>query len=318
MVLNGVMSELKKIFLAVSFSVFIVYLSIVFPFLIFGLFLSIIPLVILVLKKEYLNASISYIIVFGLLAIAFPVHLVLIYIFMFVVFGIGFAIILKQKHPALRTIRFSIVLFFLVFIVIVIILKLVANINILDSVRSLLERARYEAMAVYERWGVKEDLLKDFELQWENFALIFEKLFVSIVTIIAIIGIWICYFVCSKIFPRYNISIASLPKFSNWRPKEETVWGLILAGGLFLLGSRSGWVFFERVGLNLAVVFLAMYLLAGISLVVFFLNFFRIRIFFRALLYLLIILQPLMFSVLGIIDVWLNWRGKLINRQVKK
>ena len=312
------MSELKKIFLAVSFSIFVVYISIVFPFLIFGLFLSIIPLVILILKGEFLNACISYIIVFGLLAIAFPVPLVVIYISMFGAFGIGFAIILKKGYSPLRTIRFSTVLFFLIFIVLVIMLKLMANINILDSVRSLLERTRYEAIAVYERWGVKEDLLRDFELQWENFALIFERLFISILTIIVIVGIWICYSVCSKVFPRYSISIASLPKFSNWRPKEEAIWGLILAGGLFLLGSNRGWVFFERVGLNLAVVFLAMYLLAGISLILFLLNFFRIRIFFRALIYLLIILHPLIFSGFGIIDVWLNWRQKIINRQVGK
>jgi len=312
------MSELKKIVLAVSFSIFLVYISVVFPFLIFGLFLSIIPLVILILKEEFLNACISYIIVFGLLAIAFPVPLVLIYIFMFGAFGIGFAVILKKRYSPFRTIRFSIVLFFLIFIVLVIMLKLVANINILDSVRSLLERVRYEAIAVYEKWSVKEDLLREFELQWENFALIFERLFISIVTIVAIVGIWICYLVCSKVFPHYNLSIASLPEFSNWRPKEEAIWGLILAGGFFLLGSYRGWVFFERVGLNLAVVFLAMYLLAGISLIVFFLNFFRIRIFFRALLYLLIILQPLIFSGFGIIDVWLNWRQKIINRQAGK
>jgi hypothetical protein len=94
--------------------------------------------------------------------------------------------------------------------------------------------------------------------------------------------------------------------FSSWAIPDSWVWGFIFA--LFLYLFPDPW---KRVGLNLLLAFLGLYLLQGMAIASSLLRRWHFPALLRVSIYLVSFIQPfllLLFAGLGLFDVWLDFR----------
>jgi uncharacterized protein YybS (DUF2232 family) len=122
-----------------------------------------------------------------------------------------------------------------------------------------------------------------------------------------------CYGMARSLILRKDpaAAILSEPSLATWHAPDSWVWGLIVSLGLVasgLLTATKGIAFF--LGLNLALVFLLVYSVQGLSLVEFTLRKARVGTIWRSLILTFIVALPLIVPViaLGVVDIWADFR----------
>ena len=122
-----------------------------------------------------------------------------------------------------------------------------------------------------------------------------------------------CYGMARNLILRKDpaAAILSEPSLATWHAPDSWVWGLIVSLGLVasgLLTATKGIAFF--LGLNLALVFLLVYSVQGLSLVEFTLRKARVGTIWRSLILTFIVALPLIVPViaLGVVDIWADFR----------
>jgi uncharacterized protein YybS (DUF2232 family) len=93
----------------------------------------------------------------------------------------------------------------------------------------------------------------------------------------------------------------------RWQAPERMIWGVIAAGfALFLL---SGSI--KLLAMNAIIVMMAIYVFHGLSILLFFLNKYRVPSLIRIGLFFLIVFQQVLLGVLalaGLFDQWVDFR----------
>lgn len=106
-------------------------------------------------------------------------------------------------------------------------------------------------------------------------------------------------------------TVLSEPTLATWHAPDSWVWGLIVTLGLVaggLITSTKGLSFF--LGLNLALLYLIIYAVQGISLVEFSLRKARVGTIWRSMILTMIVALPVIVPViaLGVVDIWADFR----------
>ncbi len=101
-------------------------------------------------------------------------------------------------------------------------------------------------------------------------------------------------------------TILSEPSLATWHAPDSWVWGLIITLGLVALPD----VTIRFIGMNLALVFLLVYSVQGISLVEFTLRKAKVGTIWRSLILTIIVALPVIVPViaLGVVDIWADFR----------
>lgn len=122
------------------------------------------------------------------------------------------------------------------------------------------------------------------------------------------------FLISQRVLRGRGLPNVSLPPFKDWQVPWYMAWGFLLglaaAVGYRYLDRQSGMITMY-VGLNLMIVFGTLFMVQGLSLVLFFCDKFKLRPGVRALLLLLAgLLQSLVQALtwLGLFDVWFNYR----------
>jgi hypothetical protein len=102
--------------------------------------------------------------------------------------------------------------------------------------------------------------------------------------------------------------LAAHPSLAAWRAPDQWVWGLIATLGLVAAFPRGSTAWFA--GLNLALLFLLVYIAQGVAIVEFFLRRARIPVIWRGLLHALLLALPTVVAVIafGVVDIWGDFR----------
>jgi len=96
-------------------------------------------------------------------------------------------------------------------------------------------------------------------------------------------------------------------RFSRWFVSDQVVWVLIGSSAIFFLNDNI----LGAVGLNLLLLALVVYFFQGLSLIIYFLESKSVPVFFWALIFIVIVFQPLLIGAsigLGIFDIWMDMR----------
>ncbi len=106
-------------------------------------------------------------------------------------------------------------------------------------------------------------------------------------------------------------TVLSEPTLATWHAPDSWVWGLIVTLGLVasgLITSTKGLSFF--LGLNLALLYLIIYAVQGLSLVEFSLRKAKVGTIWRSLILTMIVALPVIVPViaLGVVDIWADFR----------
>ena len=119
--------------------------------------------------------------------------------------------------------------------------------------------------------------------------------------------VWLNVIMSRPLFRRRNLEVPEFGALDRWQSPELMVWGLIAAGfSLFLSISPL-----RLVAVNALVILLAIYFFHGLSILLFFLNKYRVPPWMRIGVYALILLQQFLVigvTMAGVFDQWLDLR----------
>jgi hypothetical protein len=117
----------------------------------------------------------------------------------------------------------------------------------------------------------------------------------------------LAYFIASLVLSRITPKVEKPLPFRSWLLPEPLVFGLIGAAFLKIWAPAGAWT--DILGTNLLVLFLGLYILAGLSIVAFFFHKWNVRVLGRVMGYLLIaVFGANAVLCLGVLDVWFDFR----------
>ena len=122
-----------------------------------------------------------------------------------------------------------------------------------------------------------------------------------------VIAVWINLLLSASIIARLQPDKTPWKKYSQWRLPDKLVWVLIAAAVLLLLGMEKT----SQVATGMLLVTALLYFFQGLAVFIHLLEKWKIPVYLRVLIYLILILQSygliiLMFA--GLADVWFNFR----------
>jgi uncharacterized protein YybS (DUF2232 family) len=164
-----------------------------------------------------------------------------------------------------------------------------------------------EAVALYLRVGLKESA-EMVAAASDKFVYYMVRLMPALAVTSSVLQAACCYGLARVLMLKRDGQASGYggTSLAAWYAPDVWVWGLILALSLVAIPSSSG----RTVGLNLVIVFIAVYAAQGMAVVEHALKKVRIASFGRGLIHALILATPLLVFVtaLGVVDIWADFR----------
>lgn len=129
----------------------------------------------------------------------------------------------------------------------------------------------------------------------------------GILCCMVILTVWMNQVVWNSLLLRYLPEKAPWPPYGYWKLPEQVVWVPIAATVLFLFGSGA----LKDIGLNLILISGVLYFFQGFAVFIHLLVRWNVPVYVRFLLYFILVVQSyglVLLSLLGIGDIWLNFR----------
>lgn len=164
-----------------------------------------------------------------------------------------------------------------------------------------------ENIRLYEQLDISSEqtaLIKDHVGQ---IAALLTHIFPAVVAVGICLAIWLNLSAARFLFKKHGVPHPDFGDLTCWKAPEKLVWMLIATGGMLLMPVAA----VRYAGLNLLILCLFVYLAAGLSIIGYFFKVKRVSLFFRALFYMLILVQQyvmLLVVALGLFDLWADFR----------
>lgn len=176
-----------------------------------------------------------------------------------------------------------------------------------DMILGYLQTNIERTVEIYEETGLEQEKIEQIIQVLD----LLGKLIIRIYPALIIIGIglviWINVILSRPLFLAAKLDYPAFIAFDRWHAPEYLVWGAI-GSGFALFFPHTGIKFIAE---NLLVVLSAIYVFHGLSIMIFFLNKYRIPGWARVGIYLLIVLQQIFLVLLafvGLFDQWADFR----------
>jgi uncharacterized protein YybS (DUF2232 family) len=171
-----------------------------------------------------------------------------------------------------------------------------------------------QTSALYERAGIKGEDLKVLQQGMAEAGELIGRIYPALIVISLVFVAGINLLVLKKTAARLPVPLP-VGEFTRFKNPEQLVWVLILAGFALLVPNRM----LTTAALNVLVVTLALYFVQGMAITSQFYTRFTVPRFIRFLFYLVLALQPylaLMVAMLGIFDLWCNFRVPKLHKNL--
>ncbi len=182
------------------------------------------------------------------------------------------------------------------------------DINLMEQLFISLRRSGGDLASVYIDAG-----LPQVEHHIARIINILIRAFAAIAATLALMGSWLLYLVlCRYGDERPAVSV------ENFRMPDEMIWVLLGSAVFFVAGSRiasEGLV--ETIGVNIGFLMLVFYFAAGMSVALFIMKKWKFSTFIRTMLIFLVLFFSggiYLLTAIGIADVWLNFRRKMLSK----
>jgi uncharacterized protein YybS (DUF2232 family) len=164
-----------------------------------------------------------------------------------------------------------------------------------------------ETVQSYETMGWDQEKI----LQFQEYLKILIKVITMIYPALMIVGtgfvVWINIVISRPLFRLVNLDYPHFGPMDRWRAPELMVWGVIAAGFSLFLSIPV----LRLIAINGLIVMLTIYVFHGLSILLFFLNKYRVPSWVRIGIYFLIFFQQIFLIVLamaGLFDQWVDFR----------
>ncbi|MGD2125725.1 MAG: YybS family protein [Desulfobacteraceae bacterium] len=221
--------------------------------------------------------------------------------------GLTISEIYRREFTIGRTILWGTGIMLLLGLIILTLIGLSKNMGPLKLVLSYLQNNLRGTVEVYENMGGDPEKA----VQFKEYAKILTDIIMKIYPALVIMGtgfvVWFNVVVSRHLFRLGNLQYPDFGPTDQWWAPERMVWGLIAAGfSLFLPVAVIRWM-----AINTLIVVLTVYVFHGLSIILFFLNKYRVPSWIRLGVYFLIIFQQIFLIGLafaGLFDQWIDFR----------
>ena len=227
--------------------------------------------------------------------------------FEFSVLGLILSEIFRKKLPIGTSVLLGTCLVLLMGLLALAVAGLRRNLGPLDMVYAFLLDSFEETARIYTQVGADPEKAGEFQEYLnalkEGIALIYPSLMI----VGSAFVVWLNVILSRPLFRKRNLEVPDFGALDRWQSPELMVWGLIAAGfSLFLPFSPL-----RLVAVNALVIMLAIYFFHGLSILLFYLNKYRVPPWMRFGVYALILLQQVLVigvTMAGLFDQWLDLR----------
>jgi uncharacterized protein YybS (DUF2232 family) len=189
------------------------------------------------------------------------------------------------------------------------------NMGPLEMIYQYMQDSLRQTVQVYEHMGAGPEQAKVFREYLTIVTDIISKIYPSLLIIGTGFVVWFNIIVSRPIFQMRHLTFPPYGALDRWRSPEFMVWGVIAAGfSLFLPLPHIG-----LLAINALIVMMTVYVFHGLSILVFFLNKYRIPPWIRFGVYFLILFQQIFvigLAMAGLFDQWIDFR-KIHSRKVE-
>jgi uncharacterized protein YybS (DUF2232 family) len=181
------------------------------------------------------------------------------------------------------------------------------NMGPLEMVYAYMEDSLRQTVGVYENMGAGAERAKEFRVYLDIVRDAISKVYPSMLVIGTGFVVWFNIIVSRPLFRMRNMAYPPYGALDRWRSSDLMVWGVIAAG--FSLFLSLPWI--KLLAMNVLIVMMAIYVFHGLSILLFFLNKYRVPPWVRFGVYFLILFQQIFvigLATAGLFDQWIDFR----------
>jgi len=233
----------------------------------------------------------------------------------FVSLGLVLAVLFKKKMNTGRTICVATGFMLLLSLVLVFFLALSRDMNIGEMMVTYLDNHLKETIKSYQQMGLTKEQALELERYGKAVLDILRRIYPSLVIVGTGFAVWLNVAMAKLLFRSGKLEYPDPMPMDRWQAPDHLVWGVIVSGfALFVTSGTGKWV-----AINVLIVAMAVYLFQGLSILVFFLNKYRVPTWMRVGIYFLIVVQQVFLAfmaLVGLFDQWIDFRKihKRLNR----
>ncbi len=226
----------------------------------------------------------------------------------FSVLGLILSEILRRKLPIGNSVLLGTCFLLLLGLVALAIAGTRKNLSPLDVVYAYVMENLEQAARIYGQvGGVDPEKAGEFQEYLKALKQGISLVYPSLMVVGSAFVVWLNVILSRPLFRKRNLEVPDFGALDRWQSPELMVWGLIAAGfSLFLSFSPL-----RLIAVNALVIMLAIYFFHGLSIVLFYLNKYRVPPWMRLGVYALIVLQQVLaigVTMAGLFDQWLDLR----------
>ena len=218
--------------------------------------------------------------------------------------GLALSMLFRIRMGIGQTIFFATAFMFVLSAGYLFVLGLSKGMGPIEMVRGFLHGYLTATLEAYKEMGVTPENAADFERYAKA---VIDMIFPSLAILGMGFTIWLNLVTAKPLFKFGNLKYPEFGPMDEWHAPETMIWGLICSGFIFF--GLSGIP--KSLAANVLIVLLVIYLFHGLSIILFFLNKYRLPAWVRASVFLLIFIQQffwLFLGMAGIFDQWVDFR----------
>ena len=182
------------------------------------------------------------------------------------------------------------------------------HINIYSSILQEIDQNLVAALEAYKTSAkIPTATLEEVGNAFTELRRLVPRIFPGVILMTIISTVWLNMVFGDWLLKRTGKAYSNWQDFRTWKLPEQMVWGVITAG-VFLFISSS---LFNTIGLNLLMILGLLYFFQGLAVVTFLLARWSVPRTVKFFLFMLLIVQAygmILLAILGLADVWLNFR----------
>lgn len=227
--------------------------------------------------------------------------------FEFSVLGLILSEIFRRKMSIGTSVLLGTCLLLLMGLLVLAVAGLRKNLGPLEMVYAYLLESLEETARIYTQVGADPEKAGAFQETLKALKEVVALIYPSLMIVGSAFVVWLNVIMSRPLFIKRNLEVPDFGALDRWKSPELMVWGLIAAGfSLFLSFSPL-----RLVAVNALVIMLAIYFFHGLSVLLFYLNKYRVPPWMRVGVYALIVLQQILVvgvTMAGLFDQWIDLR----------
>jgi uncharacterized protein YybS (DUF2232 family) len=227
--------------------------------------------------------------------------------FEFSVLGLILSEIFRRKMSIGTSVLLGTCLLLLMGLLVLAVAGLRKNLGPLEMVYAYLLESLEETARLYSQVGADPEKAGAFQETLKALKEVVALIYPSLIIVGSAFVVWLNVIMSRPLFIKRNLEVPDFGALDRWKSPELMVWGLIAAGfSLFLSFSPL-----RLVAVNALVIMLAIYFFHGLSVLLFYLNKYRVPPWMRVGVYALIVLQQILVvgvTMAGLFDQWIDLR----------